>query len=239
MRAAVHMSSEAESAALCRALRLWAEMVCLRAEVLPWDPGQGELPGDLSALFWDMDGAPALPPGYPRGADGQPLLFLCASDSRAAIESYALHPAGFFKKPVRMADLRQTLSRCIGAWWDDLERVEVLCGGLRRQIPLYDLLWVESSQHGSLLHTSWEQIQTREPLRDLEARLPEKSFLRCQRSFLVSLYHTRDISQTSIGLSNGDQVPVGRRARASVLEACRELQQLWGGALLPGGLREG
>lgn len=230
MRAAVYMGSEAESAAVCRALRLWAGMVCLSAEISPWSPGQESLPPDVSALFWDMDGAVPLPPPELTGEGGR-RLFLCASDARAAIDSYALHPAGFLQKPVRMNALQRTLDRCVGAWWNDLVRLEVLCGGLRQQIPLSNLLWVESSQHGSLLHTRGEQFQTREPLRNLEDRLSGGMFLRCQRSFLVNLYHVRSVGQDTITLSNGDRVPVGRRCRAAVLESCGNLRELWGSAL--------
>ncbi len=231
MRAAVCMSGGRESAALCRAIRLWSDMTCVRGEAFPWSPERGPLPDDVSVLFWDMDGASAPPPERFDGPGR--FLFLCASASQTAIESYALHPAGLFKKPIRMDALRQALDRCVGAWWNDLEQMEVLCGGLRRQIPLYGLLWVESCQHGSLLHTSWERIQTREPLRDLAARLPAGAFLRCQRSFLINLYHVREVSQDSVVLSSGDRIPVGRRVRAGVLESCRDALRLWDDVLPP------
>ena len=229
MRAAVCMSGGRESAALCQALRQWSGMACIQGEAFPWSPEQGPLPDDVSVLFWDMDGAPVPPEGL-AGGPGR-LLFLCASASQTAIESYALHPAGFFKKPIRLDVLRQALDRCVGAWWGDLEQLEVLCGGVRRQIPLYGLLWVESCQHGSLLHTSWERIQTREPLRDLAARLPGRVFLRCQRGFLINLYHARGVSQDSVVLSSGDRIPVGRRVRTEVLESCRDALRLWNGDL--------
>ena len=232
MRVAVYMDSEAESAAVCRALRLWADMVCLSAEISPWSPGQEPLPPDVSALFWDMDGAVPLPLPELTG-EGRRRLFLCASDARAAIDSYTLHPTGFLQKPVRMNALRRTMDRCVGAWWNDLVRLEVLCGGLRHQIPLSNLLWVESCRHGSLLHTRGEQFQTREPLRNLEDRLSGGMFLRCQRSFLVNLYHVCGVSQDAITLSNGDRVPVGRRCRAAVLESCGHLRELWGSVLSP------
>ncbi len=223
MRAVVCMRSAREGETLCQAIRLWAEMVCLGVEVSAQAPGEA-IPEEAALLLWDMDGTPALPVGV--RTDRSRVLLLCSSQPQAAIESYALHPDAFLSKPIRMEALHQALERCVARCWGDLERVEVLCGGARRRIPLCDLLWAESYQHGALLHTSLEEIQTRESLRDLAARLPERVFLRCQRGYVVNLYHIRDIGQTSARMTNGAEIPIGRRARSDVLEAYRRSRRI-------------
>ncbi len=233
MRGVVCMRDAREREALCQAIQLWAGLICLKAEITAQSPEEA-VPAEASLLLWDMDGTPALP-AWEGPAGGRWALLLCSSQPQAAIESYAIHPNAFFQKPVPLAALCQALERCVARWWEDLEWVEVLCGGARRRIPLCDLLWAESYQHGALLHTTLESIQTRESLRDLTAHLPERTFFRCQRGYVVNLYHIRGIGQTSARLANGAEIPIGRRARGEVLEAYRRSRWIWESAAPPEG----
>ena len=46
---------------------------------------------------------------------------------------------------------------------------------------------------------------------------------------MVNLYHILDLGQTSARLTNGSEIPIGRRARAEVLEAYRRWRRIWDG----------
>lgn len=222
----IRMSTPGENRLVEDAVLCWAGLVRVPLKVCVLNPGE-DPPEDSRLLLWDLDGGGMPPEEFLKGTGSGQLLVLCASGTGKAIDSYAMHPAGFFKKPIRLGDLRRVLDKAVALWRDELERVDVLCGRFKRSVPLYDLLWAESSQHGTLLHTRCESIQTRETLRDFDARLPEGVFLRCQRSFLVNLYHVGEMDSVCVRLDDGSEIPVGRRLRDDVQSACRELFKTW------------
>ena len=148
MRFIVRMSTPEDAAELNRLLRVWMELFCASAEVELWNGAEGYAPEEAAVLFWDLDGergAPALT----GGADPRSwALFLCSSDPRKAIDSYALHPTGFLQKPFGMEALERALERCVQLWWPALDRVELLCERVRLKLPLCQVLWVESGRRG-------------------------------------------------------------------------------------------
>lgn len=226
MNFTVRMSTPEENRLVSEAVRRWAELVRIPLTVRALVPGE-EPDMDSNLLLWDLDGGGMPPAAFRGGKRSGKLLALCASAEGKAIGSYSMHPAAFLKKPMRLSDLRRVLEKAVAVWHDELERVDVLCGGFKRSVPQYDLMWAESSQHGTLLHTHCEKIQTRETIRDFCARLPDGVFLRCQRSFLVNLYHVREMTSVGVKLGDGSEIPVGRRVREEVQSACHELQGVW------------
>ncbi len=222
----VCMSTPEENRLVSEAVRRWAELVRIPLTLRALVPGE-EPDMDLNLLLWDLDGGGMPPDAFRGGKRSGKLLVLCASAEGKAIGSYAMHPAAFLKKPMCLSDLRRVLEKAVAVWHDELERVDVLCGGFKRSVPQYDLMWAESCQHGTLLHTHCEEIQTRETLRDFCARLPDGVFFRCQRSFLVNLYHVREMTSVGVKLDDGSEIPVGRRVRGEIQSACQELQGVW------------
>lgn len=226
MHFAVHMSTGDEESRMAAALDRWASLAGFSPEKWSVVPGDGDLKG-VDALLWDLDCGTLPPEPFKTGPRDSRLLILCSSSIENAIDSYLMHPSGFLKKPLTLGALRRVLDRFAKVWHDGMTRLEVLCAGLKRRVPVGDILWVESSQHGTLIHTRREGIQTREALRDLDARLPDSMFLRCHRSFLVNLYHIREVTGISVKLDDGSDVPVGRSTKESVLEAYRQVRRMW------------
>lgn len=196
-------------------LRAWLVLSCASAEVLFWD-GTASALGESDVLFWDLDREEA-PPEVETGA-----LFLCSVNPRKAIDSYVHHPLGFLQKPVQMNDLERAMDRCVGLWWPCLERVDLLCERVRMKLPLCQLLWVESGRRGCVLHSSMESLFVREPLSELEQRVPSEVFVRCQRSYLVNLNHVAKVGGTQITMSDGTEIPLGRGSKRTFLEAWKQ-----------------
>lgn len=230
MRAFVHMSDPEQHAALAQAISRWAAVNCILLDVSPWAPDAEE---DAPAiLFWDLD-VGTLPPSRPTIR----ALFLCSSDPRAAISSYAIHPTGFFQTPIRTGDLYAALNSCRGLWWDQLERLEILCGRLRLRLPLCDLVWAEGARRGCLIHSTRECLPDREPLSALEQRLAPGLFLRCQRSFLVNLNHIRGLDSEGLLMSDGAQIPLSRANRKAAADAYQKFLQ-WRDGVSPTPLKK-
>ena len=215
MRFVIHIGSRDVRAALVRLLDAWRSLTCSSMELFDWTPDLEPAPG---ILFWDLDDGP--PPAVLHRDEA---LVLCSSSSRAAISSYAIHPAGFLRKPIRMPELQAVLHRCVDFWWDSLERLEIISDRCRFRLPLYDVVWAESARRGCLIHSSRAAIPAHEPLASLESRLPRPIFLRCQRGFLVNLCHVRRLDTLGFHMSDGAVVPLSRNSRAGAAERYRQL----------------
>lgn len=231
MNVIVYMGVQTEREALCQALQAWGALVCADIQIVTWSPDQAPLPSPAPVLFWDLDGDISFPGEEIGGGKESPALLVCASDSGRAIGCYPLHPAAFLKKPIRLDTLWPAMRRCVDRWWSALDRLELLCGGTRRKIPLYDLIWVQSSGQGCLIHTSREHLQARQTLRELEEALPARIFLRCHRSFLVNLCHVRAIEGQFLRMTDGTDIPIGRGNRKAALAASNSLRLLRSGVV--------
>lgn len=216
MRILVHFYNPAEQAVLCRCLQTWIELSCVSMDITTGEPMDFAAPPAI--LFWDLDG-PDLPPILP--PDSPQALFLCSRDPQRAIDSYAFHPAGFLTKPVSMDRLWDALLRCAPLWFPALQRLELLNGRIKIGIPFQNLMWLEGTRRGCLVHASHHTISAREPLYQLEHRLPSAVFARCQRSFVVNLSYIREIRGTSLFLNDGTELSMGRGTKSQVLEAYR------------------
>ena len=211
----VYMDDVEERSALCQKLQTWMELSCASLPVQIVHDTPQERP---FILFWDLD-SHLSPPNL--ASDWDCALFLCSSDPQKAIDSYLFHPTGFLQKPISMDKLWNALLRCAPLWWTSLERLEVMSARVRMQLPYYHLIWAEGTRRGCLLHTTCQSISTREPLYQLEQRLPETVFLRCQRSFVINLCHVHQVTNSSVILSDGTELSLGRGNKSDLLNTYR------------------
>ena len=105
-------------------------------------------------------------------------------------------------------------------------RLEIYDGRVKIGIPFSNLLCVEGARRGCRIHTTHQRITSQEPLYRLEQQLPEKIFIRCQRSFVVNLTHVREIAGSSLLLNDGTQISIGRGSKSDVLAAYRQFRRL-------------
>lgn len=212
----VYFPDHAECEALCAKLKMWMELSCVSTELV-CDRAADQLPPS-SIVFWDLDASS--PPPYLQTQEY--TLFLCSCDPQRAIDSYTFHPTGFLTKPISMDKLWHVMLRCSSLWFPDLLRLEIVSERVRVGIPYQNLLWAEGTRRGCMLHTTHQSIPSREPLYRLEQRLPERIFIRCQRSFLVNLLHVHQLTGNYLYLSDGTQVSLGRGNKAEVRELYRQ-----------------
>ena len=77
-------------------------------------------------------------------------------------------------------------------------------------VPLVDIRYVESRDHGSLFHMeSGEQFYPLS-LTEIKGNLPAEQFCRCHNSFLVNLACVREVSSRTVSLEHL-KLPIGRK----------------------------
>ncbi|WP_034449136.1 LytR/AlgR family response regulator transcription factor [Butyrivibrio sp. AE2032] len=107
----------------------------------------------------------------------------------------------------------ERLARYIGRFD---ERITATSKGQTYNIPVEEILYIESVDKKTFLYTSGNILQTEKRLYELEELLDEKTFFRCSKSVIVNLNKitklkpevTRNILAT---LANGEVIVISRR----------------------------
>ncbi|MBQ5417573.1 MAG: LytTR family transcriptional regulator DNA-binding domain-containing protein, partial [Oscillospiraceae bacterium] len=94
------------------------------------------------------------------------------------------------------------------------------------ELPITDVLYIESVDNRTFLYTDTDTYETREKLYHLEDILREKHFLRISKSMLLNLMKLRSVRPALNGrfsaiLSNGEEVIISRKYVSSLKETLR------------------
>lgn len=156
---------------------------------------------------------------YLRKIDQSVALMFVTSMIQYAAKGYEVDVMDFLLKPVSYQSFSLKLQRA-------LRRIEQhrtqeilvpLQDGLFR-ISISRLKYIEVTNHSLIYHTTEGNISSRGKLSELEARLNNPTFVRCNRCYLVNLAFVRSI-QGSVLVVDTDYLQISRPKRAAVLEA--------------------
>lgn len=90
-------------------------------------------------------------------------------------------------------------------------------------IPSSEICYVESDKHLTIVHTSTETIETAEKLDDVANRLNSAVFVRCHKSYMISLNHIKTYSRQKFTLKQDVEIPISRR----YIKSAKESFLLW------------
>lgn len=86
-------------------------------------------------------------------------------------------------------------------------------------IPLDDILYIEAVQgYSKIFRATGGCVLSRILLKNVLTMLPEESFLRIHRSFVVSRSKVKSFNKKEIILNNGKMLPIGRQYAEDLLE---------------------
>lgn len=174
---------------------------------------------DLLLLDILMDGKNGMDFARERRLPGRkpPFIFItCTMDF--ALEGYLVDSIAYLVKPVKEDDLKRALLK---AWKKHQKQALLLpCTGQTVSLPLNDLLYIEVHDKMLSIHMADGTIhQAAIPLKSVLEKLPPEQFIRCHKSYVVSLPEICSICRYSIELKNHDRIPVSKSCYAPVQEA--------------------
>jgi DNA-binding LytR/AlgR family response regulator len=85
------------------------------------------------------------------------------------------------------------------------------------KINFSDIDFIESLSDYIKIHLTDKIVVTRETISNIEAKLPQKDFIRVHRSFIVSLANIDSFTSEYLEIK-GKQIPVSRTYKKEVLE---------------------
>jgi two-component system LytT family response regulator len=110
----------------------------------------------------------------------------------------------------------------------EVERIAIRDAGRTVYVPLPDIDWIEAADYYVQLHVGAKTYLHREPMRDLEARLDPRRFVRIHRSAIVAIDRVAEMRPSAHGdhcvrLRDGTDLKLSRarRSRLRVLLAMK------------------
>ncbi len=205
-----------ELCALCDQILTQAEV---EHEIVPFSSAQdlsaalsaGRERFDLLCLDICMDGKTGMELAHElRARDDQiSILFVSGSDDYLR-EGYSVRPIQYLSKPIQREELERALRGDLKL--NHSPRVVTFRQRHRTfALPIADILYVESRDHGICLHLAREDRTFPISLTEAERILPQDQFCRCHNSFLVNMAAITEISRSYVTLCGDRAIPIGRR----------------------------
>ena len=136
-----------------------------------------------------------------------PIVFI-SSTTDYALDGYSVDSIGYILKPVCKNDLQKTL---LHAYQKHKKQTMVLTSASRAvSFQLDDVLYLEIQDKELAIHVNNGILNISVPLNSLISRLPPEQFVRCYRSYIVSLSAIRSVWRYGIELKNHEKIPVSR-----------------------------
>ena len=148
----------------------------------------------------------------------QPLVVMITSHDEFALESYEYNVTDFLKKPVTASRFFKTVqkiqkqlpsSKNSTIDSNNEEYVFIKTDAKLVQIRLDEILWVEALGNYMRLHTEDDKHTVLSTMKEIEAKLPEKDFIRVQRSFIVRLDKILTIEDNYVIVKN-KEIHIGK-----------------------------
>lgn len=149
-----------------------------------------------------------------------PFIFLTShSDSSTLEQAIETHPSGYLVKPIDEDDLTTTMALAIKSSVAEIkveskkdpEFIFLKDGQFHFKLNLSDVFWVKSIGNYVQIKTSDPKSKIiRMPLKTIMEVLPEKSFMRVHKSYIINLNHLEAIGTSVVKMSNGAEIPLGK-----------------------------
>ena len=164
-----------------------------------------QIPGELSG----MEAAKEI-----HGKDEYiPIVFI-TNYSEYAFEGYSVNALRYLRKPVSQQDIDTCMNIAWRQWSNGHNQfLTITTSSQSIRVPIDAIVFAEAISHDLRIHTSDEigTYEIRGTMEQLEAKLPREAFVRCHRSYIISLRHIRKYKNGLITISTNKDIPVGRK----------------------------
>ena len=129
-----------------------------------------------------------------------------------APEGYEVNAFRYVLKSEIHSKLPGYLTEALGWLQAERETIKIQISGELIDIPLSEILYMESRQHTVVIHTGKKEYCCYNALSALEAQLEPRGFLRVHKSYLVNMAHLNKYQCHEAVLSDGTSLRVSSRS---------------------------
>ncbi|MGO2082236.1 LytR/AlgR family response regulator transcription factor [Vagococcus sp.] len=178
--------------------------------------------GQFDVIYFDvempiMDGMTAAK--KIRDVDSDVLIVFITNYVQWAIEGYSVHATDFLLKPITYFNFFEHFKKIVPKLTSTPSNTLTLKvnNGLRK-IRLDDLVYVESEGHYLHFHTLQNSFTLLDSMKNMEKRLQEHHFFRCNNCYLVNLKYVKAIDKNIVFIDKYELV-ISRPRKKEFLQA--------------------
>ena len=154
-----------------------------------------------------------------RKVDPEVVIIFITNMAQYAIRGYAVDALDYVLKPISYFAFSQRLERAIGRMKRRARRyMTIAIRGGAQKLDISRILYVESQGHNLIFCTAEGEHTTTGTMREVEEKLENYGFYRCNKGCLVNLEHV-DSVRDGCAMVNGQALPISRGRKNDFLAA--------------------
>ncbi len=136
------------------------------------------------------------------------IIFL-TSYPKIVFDTFQVNAFRFLVKPLEYEKLRQALDDYRDTVNSE-KYIVIKTDELTKRIPVNDIIYAEASDKYCYIRTEKDNILYKKTLSEFESMLPEESFFRCHRSYIVNFSHIVSHTSTDILFDNNEKALISK-----------------------------
>ena len=149
-------------------------------------------------------------------------VILITSKTQYAYDAFEYNVVDYLLKPITLSRFMNAIKRVktsadnimVGSSNNDQDYFFIKKGPILDKVPVKDILWIEALGDYVTVHTLDKKYILHLTMKNVENKLPPKTFVRVHRSFIVHINNIKVIEDTSIYITNVP-IPIGAMYKES------------------------
>lgn len=146
-----------------------------------------------------------------------------------AVDGFDLQAVDYLLKPISFERLQQAISKYLNENTPVIQTIKeviteekndsIFVRSNRKMINIKfsEIKFIESLSDYIQIHLTDKTVTTRETISNIEAKLPQKYFLRVHRSYIISIANIDSFTNETIGIGK-NEIPISRSYKNDVLQ---------------------
>lgn len=142
--------------------------------------------------------------------DACKIIFTTAS-REFGVDSHEVDAVHYIVKTVTYESVKTALDRCRDIIAEEMRFITITSNRIDVRILLKDILYIETQERKTLIHTINDTVSCSMMLIDLEKQLDNTIFFRCHKCYVVNIDNISRIQNDEYLMKNGDTVMIRKR----------------------------
>lgn len=157
-----------------------------------------------------------------REIDQQVVLVFVTNMAQFAVKGYEVDALDYLVKPVHYGDFELKLHRAVSRLKEAQEAILVQRQSGMVRLKLQEIGYIEVRGHTLIFHTEAGEITGSGTLHDLESKLRNKGFLRCNKCYLVNQRHIAAVQGYTLVMTKGEELQISRPRKKAFMSELAE-----------------
>jgi len=157
-----------------------------------------------------------------RAMDEEVVIIFITNMPQFAMQGYEVEALDYVLKPINYFAFSQRIERALARMKKRTAKyLSVNYKGGVYKISISDIYYIEVQDHDLIYHTKTGSIVVRGTLREVEEKLSDEPFIRCNKAFLANLEYIDGVEDNDI-LIGQDRILVSRSKKKELMDALND-----------------